>query len=310
MNAEPLPEDLRRDFEAAVLKASLDIQSARFEDAIGTLTELYELLLTRQPPGTRYHKGLPLHNIGYCLVRLGRQEEAARHFFLAYIEDLLSQELGEEDAADSAPASQTLRLAYRVKAELLDRLKDLARTRKRADREPSDPEELLAEFAAPRSSAEVLQEIPEAQPAASGGRKPGQFTSEWHRRVFVGGGYREFAILNEIKRLVQEKDFDAILVADFDILEGMTHHHSLMLLHECRAAIFDLSSEAGQLMEIERLRDYEIEKTLLIYQDRGKGEPKISEMLKALLTRMNMPPCPYRDFDELRRLVRAFLDGL
>jgi tetratricopeptide (TPR) repeat protein len=310
VQAATLPRDLQTDFDAAALKASLDIQTGRFDDAASTLTKLYEQMLQRQPAGTRYHKGFPLHNIGYALVRLGRPEEALRFFLLAYIEDLLTQNPGEEDAADGAPASQTLRLAYRIGSDLFDRLKNVVREKKKTNVVVQNPEGILSEFASPQTTAQIVRTLPEARPSPPGERRPGQFSSSWEKRVFVGGGYREFAILNEIKRIAEDNGFDAILVADFQIPGGLVHHHSLMLLHECRAAIFDLSSEAGQLMEIERLRDYGISETLLVYQDPGGGEPKITEMLGALLTRMELPPKPYEDLDTLRTLVRNFLSGL
>jgi len=78
-----------------------------------------------------------------------------------------------------------------------------------------------------------------------------------------------------------------------------------MLLHECKYAIFDLSQEAGQLMEIERVRDYNV-RTLAVYQAIG-GEPKITEMLKALLNSMNIPIKPYRDSPELGNHINSFL---
>ncbi len=99
-----------------------------------------------------------------------------------------------------------------------------------------------------------------------------------------------------------------MVASDFEIPEDLVHHHSLMLLHECKYAIFDLSQEAGQLMEIERVRDYGVT-PLAVYQATG-GEPKITEMLKALLNSMRIPTKPYRDFPELNQHISSFLPGV
>lgn len=133
----------------------------------------------------------------------------------------------------------------------------------------------------------------------------------WERRVFVGGNYRDqLTILNEIKTLVKSLGYDPVLALDFDIPEGMAHHHSLMLLHECEKAIFEISSEAGQLMEIERLRDYQIS-PLIIYQSAKSDEsPRVTQMLRALLASLGFEPKAYSTVEELKQVVEDYLPSV
>lgn len=144
-----------------------------------------------------------------------------------------------------------------------------------------------------------------SKPPSQKKRSPGMFEKAWERHVFVGGSYKELLVMSEIKKCVSQKGYEPVFALDFEIPEDLVHHHSLMLLHECKYAIFDLSQEAGQLMEIERVRDYDIE-TLAVYQAVG-GEPKITEMLKALLNTMKIPTKLYRDSSELNSHIDSFL---
>jgi hypothetical protein len=123
--------------------------------------------------------------------------------------------------------------------------------------------------------------------------------------VFVGGSYRETEErLDALVAVVEELGFDAVATWDFAIREELTHHHSLMLLHECRFAIFEVTVEAGQLMELERCRDYGIDP--LVVHGRDSGDPP-SSMISTLLVRLSLEVRPYRDRAELRRVVGAYL---
>lgn len=127
----------------------------------------------------------------------------------------------------------------------------------------------------------------------------------------MGGSYRHIADLNEIKCVVETNGFDPVLAIDFQIPEGLKEHgHALILLHESKGAIFDLSTEGGQLMEIEHTRDYGIEHLLFVYQGRSDEDLRITDMLKALLRDMGFWPKPYDCMAELRALVEDFLGRL
>jgi hypothetical protein len=80
------------------------------------------------------------------------------------------------------------------------------------------------------------------------------------------------------------------------------HHHALMLLHECGKAVFEVTEHVGQLMEIERLRDYEV-KPLVVCQVNAP----LSEMLEALLKSQGYEVNRYSNPAELEKLVTDFL---
>jgi hypothetical protein len=136
-------------------------------------------------------------------------------------------------------------------------------------------------------------------------RKRGRFDSDWERRVFVGGPYRaEDERIAALVAVVTRVGFDAVATWDFDIPADLTHHHSLMLLHESRSAIFDVTAEAGQLMELERCRDYGIDPLVIHGADRG--EPP-SSMISTLLGRLGLETHTYHDPGTLEQLVREYL---
>lgn len=107
---------------------------------------------------------------------------------------------------------------------------------------------------------------------------------------------------------MEDLGFEAVVVLDYKVPPGMTHHHSLMLLHECKYAIFDFSHQSGQLMEIERVRDYGVQ-ALIVFQTADPSFFPVSEMVKALVAEEGIKVEPYQDFDELRSKIDAFLAG-
>ena len=280
----------------------------KYEGAFEAYSGLYNLLLKEQPVGQRYHKGYPLHNMGYALFLQGDLNKALHYFTLAYVEDLLSEEKGEEDKADQTPAGRVLRQAYRSREALFTRLKSIVRAKKEQGQVVANPEHIIVEFAQSKKPESALVEMAQEQPPTPAKDKshPGMFQQPWDTRVFIGASYKEIAIINDIRKAVVARGYEPVVASDFEIPRDLIHHHSLMLLHECKYAIFDFSQEAGQLMEFERTRDYEV-KTLAVYQSEG-GEPKVTEMLKALLHRMRLELKLYADSDEaLRKLVNEFL---
>ena len=207
----------------------------------------------------------------------------------------------DEDRADDMPAGRNLRLAYKVNPDLLAGLKRIVQETKQSREALSrDPEEIYHRI------EKELSESTLAEPEAPTESEPGMFSMPWEKRVFVGGSYKEIAILGEIKDTVRAQGYEPVLARDFKFPEGLIHHHSLMLLHECKYAVFDLSQEAGQLMEIERLRDYDVE-GLIVYQSVPGEEPKITEMLRTLLKSEKMEPRPYENMSQLHHYITDFL---
>jgi len=312
MTYPPFPEDIQQliDKVAFVYEPAM-AAGEQYQEAMDAYKELYEKIKAKQPPNKRYHKGYPLHNIGYTMFRLGQIMPALHYFILAYIEDLLSENKGEEEKANDTAAGKFLRQIYKAREPYLKTLQEMVFNKKESGITVNDPETILTDFPKlvrsttefKKNFANLLEKFPDSSPIKK--RIPGMFEKTWEERVFIGASYKEIYVINSIKIIVEQKGYDPIVALDFDIPSILIHHHSLMLLHECKYAIFDLSQEAGQLMEIERVRDYEV-KTIAVYQAAG-GDPKITEMLKAHLTAMSIHTSAYSNNEELTSIINSFL---
>jgi hypothetical protein len=133
---------------------------------------------------------------------------------------------------------------------------------------------------------------------------------EGHRkqRVFIGGSYHtHLSTLIEMRNHIRDKtSFVPILAQDYQMPKDKTHQYSLILLHNCKYAIFEVSSPAGQLMELERSRDYEM-KTLVLY---NASDPKIDPKHVTSMVKSYGAVCKsYSSMDELRAIVEAQLSG-
>ena len=87
-------------------------------------------------------------------------------------------------------------------------------------------------------------------------------------------------------------------------LNSTTHDASLVLLHTCAYAVFDITVPGGQLMEIERARDYRVE-VLLLREALSPSEqqPRVSEMLSTLGYKIEY----YSDPRDLSKIIQEFL---
>jgi hypothetical protein len=88
---------------------------------------------------------------------------------------------------------------------------------------------------------------------------PSYLKGSWKKRVFIGGNYRhDRDKLETIARAVKKVGFEPIIADWYDLLPNKNvHSDSLYKLHSCKYAIFEITNPAGQLMELERVRDYE-----------------------------------------------------
>jgi hypothetical protein len=90
--------------------------------------------------------------------------------------------------------------------------------------------------------------------------------------------------------------------SDVYMIEKDIHHHTLLLLHTCKWAIFDVNVPAGQLMEIERTLDY----VLVVYKISESASTHISFMIKTY-TNPRIKFEGYRDLEELKNLIIRYL---
>lgn len=301
-----IPDDLQAEIDRATMAGSVRLQFRDWEGAFAAFQELNDEMVRRQPPGKRYHKGTPLHNMGLARLLAGDVVDGFRYTLLAFAEDSLSagDERLPEDEERKRPAFQNL---VAMVAPQIDWIVQLGRHL----REMGANQLWQLPDRAIDAAALAGYGVPEpvAQPERVTKRRVGRFGSDWHDRVFVGGPYHLIAVMNAIKGIVRQCGYDAVMASDFDISKELNHHHALLLLHECRLAIFEVSMEAGQLMELERTRDYEIDPRdiLVLYQAADGWTAKTSGMLDALLSRMALAPTTYEDTSQLPAIVTTFL---
>jgi len=306
-----IPADLRRRIRRLESNGYIQLRLGSFVEAEATYNRIYQILFERQSTEDRpIHKGAPLHMRGNALLpQRNRLEDSLRSFLLAYIEDTFNVPLGSEAEADGSPAGRTLRQAFQLEENSLGILKGIALSKKNEGLwgEVRDPEQILEEFLSQRRPrrGQILS-LCGQRPRVRVRRSVNQIPGEWERRVFIGGNYDNMWAIREIERVVQELGYQPIIALDFDIPEDLIRHHDLMLLHNCKWAIFEVTLGNGHLMEIERTNDYENEVLLLynVRDERRECPPSMSMMIRTF-TRAEM--LSYLDPEELRRIISDFL---
>lgn len=302
-----IPVEIRRELDLRRALAAAVFQQEDWKVAARSMQAAYEFLLDQQRRyKTRFHKGWELHNGGIALLRLGQVIEGVDKILMAYAEDALSAEVGLEDTIDGSPAGLTLR-AVGVPEGYLGAIKEAARRRKLAGKIPHDPNEVIrearAQFTVDRQvEARIAEEARQEEAAEK--RTIESLTQPPERCCFVGGNYYVGGPnLEPIRQIVSDEGFEPIMPLDFDIAETDVHHRSLLLLHLCRKAIFEVTSPAGQLMELERCRDYDIE-PLLVRNVLRDQDPHVSQMISSMA---GVKVEPYTTPDELRPLIHDYL---
>ncbi|MBI2908645.1 MAG: hypothetical protein HYX92_13465 [Chloroflexi bacterium] len=306
MNANHVPPtaEVDRDVQKLYEKGHEAFAASALRSAEASYKKVLELLKEDEKgQQERIHKGAPYHYLGLTyLLGYKKPAEALEYFIKAYIEDVLSQKEGTEDAADAGPAATILKNEFQLDSKFQDELKWAARQCKAEGAKIWDSSTLLSlvkDF--PKDAASLLRHKHAQEPEmkSSVDDPPGS----WEKRVFIGGDYLRHSRLVDIKQVVLEEDFAPIVAKEFAIPEGLTRHHTLLLLHYCRLAIFEVTTNAGQLTEIERLSDYEVI-PLFLYD--GESHPQISKMVIShhLFEKRSRG---YRDTGELQQAVRDFL---
>jgi hypothetical protein len=309
----PEPLELIEEIQHPLREGQILLGTRQFDQAKQAFRQMYEIYLDWQGQrNVRYHKGLPLYNEGFSALMLGRPDVGLFLVVLAYIEDLLTY---GPDNADRLPAGQLVNLGYRLSPDFLRHLKTVVATAEQVGAPIDRPESLLAEAlkeqgvsAEEQAMGTALLAHAETQPQVIKSPLPDNLPGRWERRVFVGGSYPEQMVpINHIRRVIVESGFQAIVASDYDMPKNEIHQRTLIMLHDCRLAVFDITSQGGQLMEIERLRDYQIV-PLIVY---GTGDPvrppAVSSMLRTLLQQPDYELKSYTTMDELGEHARDYL---
>src|SRR5262245_58464786 len=106
----PVPPDLQQEIDRAAVIGGTQLELRDWARAFDTFSALNTTMVELQPAGRRFHKGLPLHNMGLARL-LGQQPEEALEYTLdAFAEDALSA--GDERLPQgeefTRPAAQNL----------------------------------------------------------------------------------------------------------------------------------------------------------------------------------------------------------
>lgn len=278
---KPIPFSLTTSHEFSSLEEKFFIllQKNKAEQAAKIFEGFYQTMLTQQPSGKRFSKGGVLYNIALGQLFAGYSLGALKNYLRSYIEDYLDRTTATGIPADNAPAAVALKAFFKMTPEMFEALKSFI-DGIMGDTFISNPEVILEKFLQTTYGKRLQKDavkvsISIKQQIYSISKLPGL----WEKRVFVGGDYKRLDTLNTIKKYVEKLGYTPIIALEFKIPPEYIHHHSLLLLHNCRYAIFDITTRSGQLMEAERIFDYHT-KTLFVCEARAMSE--LSAMLKTL----------------------------
>jgi hypothetical protein len=124
-------------------------------------------------------------------------------------------------------------------------------------------------------------------------------------RVFIGGNYDNITVLREIKSIVSNLGHQPILALEFDGPIEKVHDNDLLLLHNCKYSIFEITIPDGHLMELERANEYGVE-TLMVFQARDeKRKPPAS--ISSMVLSLDLPKYGYLNFADLKKRISKFL---
>jgi hypothetical protein len=237
------------------------------------------------------------------LIGLHQLPDAVYNILLAYVEDTLDTAADSEDDADRCPAAVVLRDSFLLKLRILRDIKATSRRIKFEGkwREATTPEEVLRSAVGGITTGSLQRFL--ERPDLRLGPTPLGFPQPRERRVFIGMNYDVLShVIPEMKAAVILKGYTPIIAAEVIFPPQQTHDVSLLLLHTCGYALFDITVAAGQYMEIERARDYGTRVLLLRSAPIGHP-PYFSQMIQSL----GYSTQTYQSMNELRQHIAKFL---
>ncbi len=232
------------------------------------------------PHRTPVHKGPLYYYIGRTYLFKDERHNAISNFLKSYVEDVLLEFDGKMKHyyANDGAAYKILNNFYKVMPEAFHRLRE--RCRKYPD--CKDAQEILNGVGFSKIKARWIRSF-KRWPYKDKTSKLG-FPEDWEKRVFIGGPHKRIQSLVRIKDAVaytpsKPVSFTPIIANEvyFGKDEKEVHDKILLLIHTCKYAIFEITEQAGQLLELERTRDYN-NKVLALYT----RSPKYSGMLKGM----------------------------
>jgi hypothetical protein len=304
--SEEEEKESRKYYEDAQVNLAMR-DSHRIELAIGAYRKDLDLRYKIQAKGKRVHKGKPYYNLGLCFLFEEKRDldQAIYNLLLAYIEDVISAK-DSPDTAESLGAAKLLRHDLQFDPRVISKIRmHLAAF----SQEVSDPtlvlESVMKGQSVTGTSLSGLCKrkiwIPRKVPLGA----PNNVN--WAKRVFVGGNYSaNFGSLLKIKQILLRKGFEPVVADDYVHSEKQSNRDfCLMLLHTCRCAIFDMTTAGGQLIEIDRARDYGIREPLVIFNASSLSRV---QPLTSGTSMLEYEMVPFRDPEtDLEPLVEKYL---
>ncbi len=276
-----LPQNLLDEYtvvEKRFIDALQIMDPALIENSYNHWNKLYHKILNTQPDGVRYHKGGEVHNMGACKIYTHQALESFHFFMMGYIEDLLSLPL---ETANNTPGAKTLRELFKLSEEEFKMIRECVEEVVSKKGIVQNPKDVLDSILNLRAYDELERKAKKVTLLVRYGRYSSisHLPEEWEKRVFIGGDYESVYLLDAIISPVREFGFTPIIAAEFKTAPENIHHDALLLLHNCKYAIFDVSSKGGHMMEVERTLEYET-KTLFVCNK--NEQTRVSAMLKSM----------------------------
>jgi len=309
-----LPEGIINQLIELDLKGFSEWDSGKFADAEKTFLEELEIIRKKEKEEKRaIHKGASFYNLAISLAYKGKMDEAIIYFLQAYVEDTLGVDYGQEDEADGAPAFRVLRYLFRLRIDVILEINKhvFAIKQKGQWKNAVDPLVILKQVET--SLGLKLSEVStwvKVIPEKFTPKMPLGFPQPWEHRVFIGGAYRNsesMKALYKIKDAVRRKDFRYIPIMGLDVyVDKEIHHRTLLLLHTCKWAIFEVTFPAGQLMEIERSLDYET-RLLILYKKENSDIPESVSSMTRTIPQRRATFRGYKTIEDIPSIIAEFL---
>lgn len=134
--------------------------------------------------------------------------------------------------------------------------------------------------------------------------------SKKNKRVFVGGDYNHLPDLREIKKHVDSLGYMSVIPYDCgmpqEYIKDFIHQFDMFLLEQCKYAIFEVTSAAGQLMELQRALDDPMCVVRVLYKIRGDEHSEIPEHVSSMITTSVRNLRGYARFEDLPDIIKGF----
>lgn len=276
-----LPQHLLNEYSIVkknFIEAIRTINPASLEKSFDEWMVLLDKITNEQTSGMRYHKGGEVHNMGACKLYTHQAVDALHYYIMGYIEDLLSLPL---ENANKSPGALTLTDVFKLSEEELGLIQNSVQKAIETKGIVQNPLNVLENIMKLRSYDELENKAKKVSLFIQQGKYPSisKLPGDFDKRVFIGGDYESIYLLDGIIGPVSEYGYVPIVAAEFNTEPENIHHHALLLLHNSKYAIFDVSSKGGHMMEAERTLEYGTE-TLFVCNK--TEQTRVSGMLRSL----------------------------